>query len=107
MAGMPWDAPGRARDARRLDFREVDPEHWPDFERLFEARGGPKSSWCMLWRAARALGGVDEPGDSDRAVWSVVCFYVRRQLRGQRISAELLAAAIAHARSHGAVAVEA
>ncbi len=30
--------------------RPVTPERWPDFERLFEARGGPKSCWCMVFR---------------------------------------------------------
>ena len=35
----------------RLEFLEVGPSRWADFERLFESRGGPKSCWCMLWRA--------------------------------------------------------
>jgi GNAT superfamily N-acetyltransferase len=35
----------------RLVFREVDQDLWPDFERLFESRGGPKACWCMVWRA--------------------------------------------------------
>ncbi len=35
----------------RLSFRAVDGSTWADFERLFEARGGPKSCWCMVWRA--------------------------------------------------------
>jgi GNAT superfamily N-acetyltransferase len=35
----------------RIVFREVTPERWPDFERLFQCRGGPKSCWCMVWRA--------------------------------------------------------
>ncbi|MFC3552458.1 GNAT family N-acetyltransferase [Lysobacter cavernae] len=39
------------RTAIKLTFREVDATTWPDFERLFAARGGPKSCWCMLWRA--------------------------------------------------------
>ena len=34
-----------------LSFRELKRERWGDFERLFEARGGPKSCWCMVWRA--------------------------------------------------------
>jgi GNAT superfamily N-acetyltransferase len=34
-----------------LTFREVDQSTWPDFERLFESRGGPKACWCMVWRA--------------------------------------------------------
>ncbi|MEW6264495.1 MAG: GNAT family N-acetyltransferase [Thermodesulfobacteriota bacterium] len=35
----------------RLVFHEVGPSRWPDFERLFESRGGPKTCWCMVWRA--------------------------------------------------------
>ena len=31
-------------------FRPVTRERWTDFERLFEARGGPKSCWCMVFR---------------------------------------------------------
>jgi len=35
----------------RIVFREVTPDRWGDFERLFECRGSPKSCWCMVWRA--------------------------------------------------------
>jgi GNAT superfamily N-acetyltransferase len=35
----------------RIVFREVTAETWPDFEKLFECRGGPKACWCMVWRA--------------------------------------------------------
>nr|QQZ49390.1 GNAT family N-acetyltransferase [Phenylobacterium glaciei] len=34
-----------------LTFHEVDETRWDDFERLFASRGGPKSCWCMVWRA--------------------------------------------------------
>jgi GNAT superfamily N-acetyltransferase len=34
-----------------LTFIEVTPQTWGDFEALFECRGGPKSCWCMVWRA--------------------------------------------------------
>lgn len=34
----------------RLTFHEVDAARWPDLVRLFEARGGPSSCWCMVWR---------------------------------------------------------
>lgn len=37
-----------------LTVREVTPETWPDFERLFEAKGGPSYCWCMAFRATRA-----------------------------------------------------
>ncbi len=35
----------------RVVFREITTDRWPDFERLFECRGGPKACWCMVWRA--------------------------------------------------------
>ncbi len=35
-----------------LEFREVTKDSWDDFARLFEQRGGPKSCWCMVWRAS-------------------------------------------------------
>lgn len=38
----------------RVVFHEVNSERWKDFERLFESRGGPKSCWCMVWRATPA-----------------------------------------------------
>jgi hypothetical protein len=38
----------------KLIVHEVDARRWPDFERLFESRGGPKACWCMVWRARGA-----------------------------------------------------
>jgi GNAT superfamily N-acetyltransferase len=38
-------------DLTSLSFHEVDRRRWSDLERLFESRGGPKSCWCMVWRA--------------------------------------------------------
>jgi GNAT superfamily N-acetyltransferase len=40
------------RAAEGLEFQEVSLERWPDFERLFQARGAPRWCWCMIWRAA-------------------------------------------------------
>jgi GNAT superfamily N-acetyltransferase len=31
-------------------FRTVTPQNWDDFTALFQARGGPRPCWCMLWR---------------------------------------------------------
>jgi GNAT superfamily N-acetyltransferase len=138
-----------------LEFRDVDQSRWDDLVRLFEARGGPKSCWCMVWRATtaeakcpdgrsrkaalgsrvlrglpvgilaycdgapvawcsiaprstyRRLGGPDDYPEDGNAVWSIVCFFIKRELRGRRVSDRLLAAAIAHARSRGASIVEA
>ena len=44
-------------------FREVNRETWADFAGLFESRGGPKSCWCMVWRAE----GKQRDGGSRRA----------------------------------------
>lgn len=35
-----------------LTFKEVDQQTWPDLEKLFESRGGPKYCWCMAWRSS-------------------------------------------------------
>ncbi|MGB4117244.1 MAG: GNAT family N-acetyltransferase [Polaromonas sp.] len=40
-----------AAEINRIVFREVTADTWPDFEKLFERRGGPKACWCMVWRA--------------------------------------------------------
>jgi GNAT superfamily N-acetyltransferase len=38
----------------KVTVHEVDASRWPDLERLFESRGGPKACWCMAWRARGA-----------------------------------------------------
>jgi hypothetical protein len=40
-----------AMDDADLQVRPVTEATWPDLERLFEGRGGPKYCWCMAWRA--------------------------------------------------------
>jgi GNAT superfamily N-acetyltransferase len=137
-----------------LVFHEVDRDRWPDLAQLFGGRGGPKSCWCMVWRATtqeakrtdgasrkralqarvrrgvpigligyvhgepvawcsiaprdtyRPLGGPSEDGDAAR-IWSLVCFFIRREWRGQGVSAQLIEAAVTHARARGATVIEA
>ena len=130
----------------------VTAERWPDFERLFEAKGGPKHCWCMAWRAmpedARRARGAQRKAamaarvrqgtpvgllgylggepvawcsvapratfrrlvskrTPDDGIWSIVCFFVARQHRGTGMTRRMLAAALEHARLHGAKVVEA
>ena len=33
-----------------IEVHEVDAQRWPDFECLFESRGGPKWCWCRMFR---------------------------------------------------------
>jgi GNAT superfamily N-acetyltransferase len=42
----------------------------------------------------------------DQLVWSVVCFFVKRQMRGQGLALQLLRAAVEYAASQGAHIVE-
>jgi GNAT superfamily N-acetyltransferase len=60
----------------------------------------PREDYGTLERS-RILKPVD-----DRPVWSVVCFFVDKAYRGTGVSVELLRAAVAHARRHGARIVE-
>jgi ribosomal protein S18 acetylase RimI-like enzyme len=62
---------------------------------------GPREDFVKLahWKA---LAPVD-----DRPVWSIVCFVVGRQDRGQGLAGALLDAAIGHARANGATTLEA
>ncbi|MFQ6547621.1 N-acetyltransferase family protein [Aestuariibius sp. 2305UL40-4] len=61
---------------------------------------GPRESFRRLARSP-----VMKPVD-DVPVWSVVCFVVPSDRRGQGIAHDLLSAAVTFARSHGAEAVE-
>jgi len=61
---------------------------------------GPRSTFPRLVRS-RNLKPVD-----DLPAWSVVCFYIARQRRGEGIARALLEGAVAYAREQGAPAVE-
>jgi len=61
---------------------------------------GPRESYPALARS-RILKPVD-----DRAVWSVVCFFVDRRNRGHGVTGALLRAAVEYARERGASIVE-
>jgi GNAT superfamily N-acetyltransferase len=132
-------------------FREVDRDSWSGFADLFEERGGPKSCWCMIWRASpaeakngasgrsqiegrvdagapvgilgymgdkpvawcsiaprntyRKLGGLSDQSKDER-VWSLVCFFIKRDYRHQGLSSQLIDAAVCHAERGGATVVE-
>jgi acetyltransferase (GNAT) family protein len=74
---------------------------------LIGYRDGDPSAWVSIAprETYRNLGGpVARPGD---AIWSLVCFFVPRRLRGQATVRKLIAAAVDHARQNGATIVEA
>ncbi len=68
---------------------------------------GEPIAWCSV--APRStylrLGGPGEtPGEN---VWSLVCFFVRREHRGHGMTSRLIQAAVDHARHQGATVLEA
>jgi len=69
--------------------------------------GGEPVAWVSVAPrdTYRNLGGP--PAAPGEVVWSIVCFFVPRRLRGQGIVRRLIAAAVDHARREGATVVEA
>ena len=66
-------------------------------------------AWCSIAPrdSYRKLGGPDDPVDASGSVWSIVCFFVPRRLRGKGMTRRLIEAAVDHAREKGATVVEA
>ena len=62
---------------------------------------GPRADFAKLERSP-VMKAVDET-----PVWSVICFVVPSAFRGQGVARALLAAAVGHARKHGATLLEA
>ena len=136
----------------KLRFAEVNEATYSDFEKLFQAKGGPRYCWCMAWRdmpdrshatneeRKRKMTAVIEAGtpvgilaysegepvgwcsvapretlrklspeqdNGELSIWSIVCFYVPRSLRGGGLAPALLDAAVKHAFKKGARVVEA
>jgi len=77
---------------------------------LLAYRGSAPVAWCSLGPRerfpvldrSRTLKRVD-----DTPVWSVVCFFVAREMRGQGVTAALLRAAVDFARKNGCRMLEA
>lgn len=65
--------------------------------------------WCSIAPRStyRRLGGPDDYPDEPGTVWSLACFFIKREFRGRSISSQLLQEAISHARKRGARIVEA
>ena len=71
--------------------------------------GGEPIGWVSVAPrpSYRPLGGRDEPPGDPHAVWSVVCFFIKRSRRGAGLSRALLAAAVNYAETNRAEIIEA
>lgn len=81
-----------------LAFVDDEPAGWVAVE--------PRAAYPRLFRNRIMAAEMSKPLD-DASVWSIVCFVVRREFRGQGVSAELVAGAVDHARTAGASTIEA
>lgn len=68
-------------------------------------RIGPRPPQVRIGRTRAIAAATSEPLDDD-TVWALSCFSVRREHRGAGLTARLLDAAIAYARTHGARVIE-
>lgn len=73
-----------------LAIHPLTPDRWDDFETLFGKSGGCAGCFCMWPRLSPAEWLAKKPVD-DSPVWSVTCFFVRRDWRRRGVTAALLA----------------
>ncbi len=71
--------------------------------------GGEPVAWCSIAprETYRRLGGRADPDEPEGSIWSIACFFIRRDFRGRGLTRTLIEAAVAHAGKHGARTVEA
>ncbi|HEU5222913.1 MAG TPA: GNAT family N-acetyltransferase [Candidatus Lumbricidophila sp.] len=112
---------------RGTEWSDADPEHLKALliEQLQAPGAGPgllaydgdtPVGWCgveprsNLPRAEHSTmiaGGTEHPNFTDTGVWAITCFVIPRQFRRRGVAGALAAAAVEHARVHGASVIEA
>jgi ribosomal protein S18 acetylase RimI-like enzyme len=79
-----------------LAYRDGEPVGWCAVE--------PRTDYRRILTSKVATGSVERPDDP--RMWAVTCFVVRVGFRRQGVASALLDGAVAHARKHGARAIE-
>jgi GNAT superfamily N-acetyltransferase len=79
---------------------------------LLAYAGGEPAGWCAVaprseFRRLPRTKALAPHLAPDRAVWSVTCFYIRKDRRRTGVAGALLDAAVGYAKEHGATLVEA
>jgi GNAT superfamily N-acetyltransferase len=66
-------------------------------------------AWCSIAPRAtyRRLGGLSVPGEAEDDVWSLACFFAKREFRSQGVVSQTIQAAIRHVRIRGGKVLEA
>ncbi len=70
---------------------------------------GKPVAWCSIApkETYRDFGAPEHTSGNLENVWSLACFFVRRELRGQGLAKQIIEAAVQHAGKCGATVVEA
>jgi GNAT superfamily N-acetyltransferase len=65
-------------------------------------------AWCSIAPRAsyRRLGGLSVPGETEDDVWSLACFFAKREFRRQGVVSQTIQAAIRHVRMRGGKVLE-
>jgi GNAT superfamily N-acetyltransferase len=100
-----WDGPNRDRfeDLARQDEVPLGLLAYADDKPVGWCATGPRARYSTVVRS-RLMAGRNP--SEDTSVWFVPCFFVRVGSRRAGTTEQLLLAAVAHARGHGATAVE-
>jgi GNAT superfamily N-acetyltransferase len=103
-ASVHGEVPPPAGPARKRAMRELVVAGVP--VGLLGYSDGVPVAWCSVapratFRGLAVIGAQSDP------IWSITCFYVRREFRGTGATRQLLRAAIREARAGGAIALEA
>ena len=71
--------------------------------------GGEPVAWCSIAPRTtyRDFGGPTNISGLPEEVWSLACFFIRRELRGKGLTKRIIEAAVQHAAKRGAKVVEA
>jgi GNAT superfamily N-acetyltransferase len=106
------DARDRTADDNRATLESLVRSPGPDTPGLVAYEGDEAVGWCSVaprtqfCRVPRTTGLAPlDPAEAD--VWSIVCVFVPQGQRGRGVATTLAAAAVEHARAHGAAAIEA
>ncbi|PBC09501.1 GNAT family N-acetyltransferase [Mesorhizobium sp. WSM3859] len=117
-----FEQPGAPKYCWCMAWRHSSREHIPNDEKkrmmmaLIDAGtpvgivaelDGKPVGWCSIAPRETYRKLSKRQDDSETGIWSIVCFYVPRALRGGGLASALLDAAIAHAFSKGARVIEA
>jgi len=106
-----WNRTDQA-ERRELFEREIAAGPPPGFVAYVDGeaagwvRVGPRTVHRRIGRTRAIAAATQEPLD-DESVWTVSCFVVRREHRGQGLNAKLLDVAVEYARTKGARIIEA